>query len=162
MEKRDHTMKYLLFLHLWLVVLAVPASPLVDSAAEIQKKVLAVEHSRTEALVHSDVKALERNMADNVTYVHASGKVDTKRSYLDAIRSGQLHYLVWRPRNLQVRVVGTSAVINGEYAVRVINSRVQPAPFDIDIFVLTMYAKRGDSWQQIAWQSTRNPTNPAK
>jgi hypothetical protein len=31
-------------------------------------------------------------MADDVTYIHASGKVDTKKSYLEAIRSGQLHY----------------------------------------------------------------------
>jgi hypothetical protein len=29
-------------------------------------------------------------MADDVTFIHASGKVDTKKSYLDAIRSQQL------------------------------------------------------------------------
>ena len=82
---------------------------------------------------------LERIMADDVTYIHASGKVDTKKSYLDAIRSGQLHYISWRPMDLHVRILGTGAasgaVITGEYAVRATDSRVQPTPFDIDILI---------------------------
>jgi hypothetical protein len=95
-------------------------------------------------------------MADDVTYIHASGKVDTKKSYLDAIRSGQLHYLSWQPKGLHVRVMGDGAVIDGEYLVRVRDSRVQPNPFDINIFILTVYERRNGRWQQIAWQSTRD------
>jgi hypothetical protein len=100
--------------------------------------------------------ALERIMADDVTYIHASGKTDNKKTYLDAIRSGQLHYISWQPKDLQVRVEGSVAVINGEYAVRVTDSRVQPKPFDINIFILTVYEHRAGRWQQIAWQSTRD------
>jgi len=95
-------------------------------------------------------------MADDVTYIHASDKVDTKKTYLDAIRSGQLHYISWRPRSLHVRMLGNCAVIDGEYAVRVTDSRVQPAPFDINIFILTVYQRRNGQWQQVAWQSTRD------
>jgi len=124
---------------------------------------MASEQSRVSALQRSDLNALDRIMADDVTYVHASGKVDTKKSYLDAIRSGQLHYISWQSKNLQVRVMGDSAVINGEYAVRVTDARVQPTPFDINILILTMYARRDGRWQQIAWQSTRDTTtSPAK
>ena len=47
-------------------------------------------------------------------------------------------------------------MIDGEYAVRVTDSRVQPSPFDINIFILTVYARRDGRWQQIAWQSTRD------
>ena len=85
---------------------------------------MATEQARTTALHHSDVAALERIMADDVTYIHASGKVDTKKSYLDAIRSGQLHYISWKPIKLNVRVAGDGAAIDGEYAVRVTDSRV--------------------------------------
>ncbi len=119
-------------------------------------EVLAVEAARTTALVHSDVAALERLMADDVTYVHASGKVDTKASYLKAIRSGQLVYLSWNPVKLNARVVGGMAVIDGEYAVKAIDHRVQEAPIVINIFILTAYAMRDGRWQQIAWQSTRD------
>jgi len=124
-------------------------------ADEIEQ-VLTAEQTRVAALDAQDVTTLEKIMADDVTYVHASGKVDTKTSYLDAIRSGQLHYFSWQPKSMQVRVLGKdAAVINGEYAVHVSDTRVQPQPFDIDILILTVYARRDGRWQQIAWQSTR-------
>jgi hypothetical protein len=128
----------------------------VRDAAEI-KDVLTAEQTRVAALDAQDVPALEKLMADDVTYVHASGKVDTKTSYLDAIRSGTLHYLSWQPKSMQVRVLGKdAAVINGEYAVRAIDTRVQQQPLDLHIFILTVYARRNGVWQQIAWQSTRD------
>jgi ketosteroid isomerase-like protein len=134
----------------------VHAAPVPPSTSNAAKQVLAADQARTAALEHSDVATLERIMADDVIYIHASGKVDTKKSYLDAIRSGQLHYISWRPVDLHVRVVGSGAIINGEYAVKVTDSRVQPNPFDINIFILTAYERRNGQWQQIAWQSTRN------
>jgi len=145
-----------LFSSLLLTVSAVLAGPISPGNSEAAREVISVEKARTAALDQSDIAALERIMADDVTYVHASGKVDTKKSYLDAIRSGKLRYIAWEPQNLQVRVVGDSAVINGEYAVRVLDYRVQPTPFAINIFVLTVYARRDGRWQQIAWQSTRD------
>jgi hypothetical protein len=124
--------------------------------SDVAKQVLAAEHARTTALEHSDVATLKRIMAEDVTYIHASGKVDTKKSYLDAIHSGQLRYISWRPMDLHVRVLRSGAVINGEYAAKVNDSRVQSTPFDINIFILTVYARRNGQWQQIAWQSTRD------
>lgn len=137
------------------VCLAPAAHDLFANSSEAGQ-VITVEQARTAALESSDVAALDRIMADDDTYVHASGKVDTKSSYLAAIRSGQLHYISWQPKKLQVRVMKDSAVINGEYSVRVTDSRMQAAPFDIDIFILTVYARRDGRWQQIAWQSTRD------
>src|SRR5215469_8623486 len=145
-----------LFSSLLLTVSAVLAGPISPGNSEAAREVISVEKARTAALDQSDIAALERIMADDVTYVHASGKVDTKKSYLDAIRSGQLHYISWQPKNLKVRVIGNSAVIDGEYAVRVRDSRGQHDPFDITIFILTVYQRRSGRWQQIAWQSTRD------
>ena len=139
------------------------AAPQSSATSEAEKQAMAAEQARTTALEHSDLTALQQIMADDVTYIHASGKVDTKSSYLDAIRSGQLHYISWRPMHLNVRLLGTAAVIDGEYAVRVTDFRVQPHPFDINIFILTVYEQRHGEWQQIAWQSTRDvATSPAR
>jgi hypothetical protein len=148
--------KVQLLLTLALGVSMAQAAPVETPTGDAAKQVLAREQARTAALEHSDGATLERIMADDVTYIHASGKVDTKKSYLDAIRSGQLRYISWRPMNLHVRVLGSAAVIDGEYAVKVTDSRVQPAPFDINIFILTVYERRNGQWQQIAWQSTRD------
>ena len=149
-------MKSLLLLSLALGTTAALAAPSSSPTSQEAKEVLAVEEARTTALDNSDIAALECIMADDVTYIHASGKVDTKKTYLDAIRSGQLHYISWQPLHLNVRVFADAAVIDGEYVVRVTDSRVQPTPFDISIFILTVYQRRNGRWQQIAWQSTRD------
>jgi Domain of unknown function (DUF4440) len=41
-------------------------------AESVEAEVRAAEAARTNALVHGDVDALEKLMADDVTYVHAS------------------------------------------------------------------------------------------
>lgn len=140
------------------------AAPSPSDTSEGAKQVMASEEARVTALEHSDVAKLDRIMADDVTYIRASGKVDTKKSYLEAIRSGQLRYISWQPKALHVRMLGNDgAIIDGEYAVRVTDSRVQSTPFDINIFILTAYARRNGRWQQIAWQSTRDvATSPAR
>jgi hypothetical protein len=125
-------------------------------AAEVNQ-VMETEQARVAALDAGDLPALERILGDDLTYVHASGRVDTKSSFLDAIRSGQLHYISWQAKSMQVRVLDKdSAVLNGEYAVRVSDTRAQPQPFDISIFILGVYARRNGQWQQVAWQSTRD------
>jgi uncharacterized protein (TIGR02246 family) len=125
-------------------------------AAEITQ-VLTAEQTRVAALDAQDVPALEKLLAEDVTYVHATGKYDTKTSYLDAIRSGQLRYISWQPKSMQVRVLGKdAAVVNGEYAVQAMDTRVQTQPINVTIFILTVYARRDGRWQQIAYQSTRD------
>jgi len=127
-----------------------------STATDVEKQVLAAEQSRVAALDRSDLPALEQLLAGDLTYVHASGKVDTKASFLAAIRSGQLHYISWQPARLHVRVLGQTALIDGEYEVRVLDSRMQPDPFNVNIFILTVYARRDGRWRQVAWQSTRD------
>lgn len=141
------------------IVAALAAHRLFADARDVAgiKDVLTAEQTRVAALDAQDVPALEKIMADDETYVHASGKVDTKASFLAAIRSGQLHYISWTPKSMQVRALGKdAAVVNGEYAVRVTDTRAQPQPFDISIFFLAVYARRDGRWQQVAWQSTRD------
>ena len=125
-------------------------NPLADSVA-------AQERARIAALEHADLTALEKILADELTYVHASGKTDTKTSFLAAIRSGDLHYISWQAKSMHVRALGSAAaLIDGEYLVRVIDRRVKPEPFDVNIFFLGAYVKRDGRWQMLAWQSTRD------
>jgi Domain of unknown function (DUF4440) len=141
---------------LWLAAAVASPAAQDESGDPVSREVLAVENARTAALDRNDVAELDKILAHDLTYVHASGKVDNKASMLEAIRTGQIRYISWQVRTMAVRVNGDSAVLNGEYEVRVTDRRVQPDPFDINIFVLSVYAKRSGRWQQIAWQSTRD------
>jgi Domain of unknown function (DUF4440) len=138
------------------VAAAMLSAPLSRPGRTATDQVLAAENARVTALDNNDLPALERILANDLTYVHASGKVDTKSSMLQAIQSGQVRYISWTPVHLNARVNGNTGVIDGEYHVRVTDRRVKPDPFDIRIFVLAVYTLRDARWQQIAWQSTRN------
>jgi hypothetical protein len=141
-------------------IVAASPSTTYGKPAGTKQAVRAVEDARSAALIRSDLTALDRIMADEITYVHASGKVDTKTSFLSAIRTGQLHYIAWQPIGLQVRVFEDAALVQGRYAVKVLDSRMQPEPFEIGILFLSVYAWRDGRWQQVAWQSTRDGAMP--
>ena len=147
-------MKTVLVASVLLCVLAAPCAKAQNNSAEAQ--VLAAEKARTEALLHRDLAALDKLWADDLTYVHASGRVDTKVSFMEAVRSDELHYIAWEPKELHVRVLGDAAVLNGEYHVRVINRRMQPDPLDMNVFILSVYVRRDGRWQQMAWQTTKD------
>jgi Domain of unknown function (DUF4440) len=122
-----------------------------DSA---RAEVLAAEHARTTALVQHDVATLDRLIRDDLTYVHSSGRIDNKKSILEAIRSDELHYILWTSKETHVRILGDTAVLNGEYAVKVINRRASSETLDVNVLFLTVYVRNGGRWQQIAWQTT--------
>ena len=133
-----------------------------SASGDAAEEVMRTEAARVAALDNDDMAALERILAEDIRYVHASGMVDTKTSFLEAIRSGKLHYIQWHPRGLRVRVLGDTALVEGGYAVRVSDKRMQPTPFDVNILVLSVYARRDGRWEQVAWESTRAPGTRAR
>jgi uncharacterized protein (TIGR02246 family) len=131
-------------------------------AADASDEVLQAEQARTTALIAGDFASLDKLMADDVTYVHASGQHDTKQTYLAALRSGVLSYQSWQAHEIHVRMLGNDvAVLNGIYTVHAMDHRVGNDEIIIDIHFLTVYARRDGRWQQVAWQSTRVPAPAA-
>ena len=149
-------MRHLFFKSMLLCLLALTMLPFCAAQDASANELIGIEKARTTALEHSDIPALDKLLRDDLTYVHASGMVDTKASFLQAIRSGDLHYLAWTPRTMHVRMLGDGAVLDGEYTVRVINRRVQPDPLEMNIFFISVSARQNGKWQQIAWQSTKD------
>jgi hypothetical protein len=143
------------FLLTLLCAIAVASALASDARDEYARaEVLAAENARTAALVSHDVATLDRLIRDDLTYVHSSGRLDTKKTLLEAIRSDELHYISWTTKEMHVRMLGETAVLNGEYAVRVINRKASPATLDVNVFFLTVYVRSNGRWQEIAWQTT--------
>jgi len=125
-------------------------------AADATHEVANAEKARAAAFVSKDVAALDKLLRDDLTYIHASGRVDNKKSLIEAIRSDQLHYTSMTSKAINVRVHGDTAVLNGEYAVKVINRGANPENLDLNVFFLAVYAHSPGGWQLMAWQTTRD------
>ena len=124
---------------------------MVQTAAEVEREVLRADEARVEALLANDFAALEQLLADDLTYVHSNGMLDTKESFLGSLRAGNSRYLSMDMSDVTVRALGDTGVINARFnaRVQVRDREVNPQPR-----VLIVYAKRDGRWQMIAWQST--------
>jgi ketosteroid isomerase-like protein len=124
---------------------------MVQTAAEVEREVLEADAARVKALVENDVDALEALLADDLTYVHSNGMLDSKASYIDGLRSGRSRYLTMDMSEVSVRSVGDTGLINARF-----NARVKVGDREVNPVarVLIVYAKRDGRWQMIAWEST--------
>src|SRR5215510_4435925 len=121
-------------------------------AVDARKEVLAVEQSRVAAFINKDTAALDKLLREDLTYIHASGRVDNKKSLIEAIQSDQLHYTSMTNKAIHVRLdpPGHTAVLDGEYAVKVINRGGNPENLDLNVFFLAVYLHSKSGWQLIA------------
>jgi uncharacterized protein (TIGR02246 family) len=125
---------------------------MVQTAADVEREVREADAGRVKALLANDLAALELLLADDLTYVHSNGMLDTKASYIEGLRSGASRYLTMDMSEVTVRALGEdTALINAKFeaTVQVRGGVVNPKPR-----VLIVYARREGRWQMVAWQST--------
>ncbi len=61
------------------------------------QELLALQQARFAAAITQDVSILEQMVAAEVRYCHTTGRVDTKTSYLDMMRTGSIDWLEVNP-----------------------------------------------------------------
>ncbi len=137
---------------------AQPAAPknirMAGDTAAAADAVKAAEMARFKAQTTNDFKALEALLGDDLVYTHSSAAVDDKTSYIESMRSGAVKYESIEPRDLQIRVYGTTAVITGAGRFRV-TARGQA--LDNQLRYTDVWVLRDGRWQMVSWQSTRLP-----
>ena len=116
--------------------------------------VRAAEQGRFRAMVAVDVRALDTLLAEELTYTHTTGNVDTKASLIDALRTGRLVYDSISPAEVHVRVYDRTAVATGTARIQ---ARADSAIRRLNIRYTEAYVRRAGRWQLIVWQSTRIP-----
>lgn len=145
-------MKTLLLMFTAMLPLAAMAVAQPSTAAADAVK--AAELRRFEVMTAKDYKALATLLADDLVYTHSSASVDSKASYLESLTSGRVTYKTIVPRDLQVRVYGDTAIINGVAAMTV---DANGEALVNTLRFTDVWAKRNGTWQMVAWQSTRLP-----
>ena len=125
-----------------------PVSGLTGVEADVQK----ADDRRFEAMRGRDWSELDAALADDLTYVHSTARLESKAEHLAALRAGKPHYLGIAPRDRRVRVRGDVGVVNGITEMHVERDGKENR---FTVRYLAVYARAGDRWRMIAWQSTR-------
>ena len=116
--------------------------------------VLSADDNRFEAMRKGDWDALDGALADDLTYVHSTARLESKAEHVGNLRAGKPHYRGIAPRERQARVLGPVGVVNGVSEMHVENAGKAQR---FTVRYLAIYAQAGGRWRLIAWQSTRVP-----
>jgi ketosteroid isomerase-like protein len=121
---------------------------------QLEAEVLAADDRRFEAMRKEDWPGLEAVLADDLTYVHSTARLESKAEHVGNLKAGKPHYRGIAPRERTVRVHGAVGVVNGVSEMHVENAGKEQR---FTVRYLAVYAKAGNAWRMIAWQSTRVP-----
>jgi ketosteroid isomerase-like protein len=114
-----------------------------------------LEQARLDALVATDIAALERLLSDSLVFVHPTSKVDTKASYIAT--------LIARNPYVSIHAVEQTIVVHGDVAVvtgemRTVALRDPPEQnVTRKIRMICVWALEGRDWRVIRYQSTFIP-----
>ncbi|MFM7320919.1 MAG: nuclear transport factor 2 family protein [Armatimonadota bacterium] len=134
---------------------APPAVPVTAQVPKAAEPALEADKARRDAMVAADIAKLTPLLADNLVYTHSSGKVDTKASLLEAIRTGSLDYEKIEPRDTVVRARGRTVVVTGIVTVAV---KTPEGSRSFDARFTAVHGRTQDNqWQLLVWQTTRLP-----
>jgi Domain of unknown function (DUF4440) len=123
---------------------------------KVEQQVLQAEKDRFAAMIKADRAALERLLADDLTYTHSSALFESKAEFIKSVTGGTIDYVSIVPSEAdwKVRVNGNTAIVNGVAAVNVIDTGKD---LKIKIRYTTIHTNRNGNWQLQAWQATRVP-----
>jgi ketosteroid isomerase-like protein len=119
-----------------------------------KKEILALEDRRYAAMTSGDLASLEELLHDQLLYTHSSGMMDTKASWLLAMKSGKTRYKSVKCSDQQVRIFGEVALVTGKGH---IEAEINGQPRTLRLMFLNAWAKTPQGWKFVAWQSTPQP-----
>lgn len=117
--------------------------------------VLALEDRRRQALLATDLPALDGLLADDLLYVHSTGVCDNKDSYLGKLSSGSLKYLELNFRDLHVQVLQQAAIVSGRMSAVV--SKEGQRKSVASLFMTVWSCGADGTWRLHAHQGTPLP-----
>jgi type II secretory pathway pseudopilin PulG len=140
------------------IAMAVPSFVLAQGGAsgKAEQQVLQAEKDRFAAMQKADDAALNKLLADELTYTHSNANMQTKPQFVADIKSGAIKYVSIVPSesDWKVRIFGNVAIVSGVAAVNVIDHGNN---LKFKIRYTNDHINRAGSWQMVNWQSTRFP-----
>jgi hypothetical protein len=120
-----------------------------DTDAEISK-LRALEERRYAAMLAGDAEVLEELLHPELAYMHSTGELESKQSYLDTLRAGTSAYKSIRCDDQTIRIHGDVGLVFHHLEADVVfegNAR------HLDNRLLAVWARDDGDWRMLALQS---------
>ena len=121
-------------------------------AHEQESKLLSQERAFFDALLQTDIRSLERLLAEDFILIDLSGGQMTKDQFLGVLEGGQLKFLSIVPQGgTRVRLYGWAAAVTGRTMMEV---QYMGAEMSIESRYLHVYAEEAGAWRLEIAQGT--------
>ena len=115
--------------------------------------VKAAEKSWATATVAGDEATLRQVLADDLTYTHSNGEIDTKAVFIGNLKSGARKYHKVNHESMDVRLYGNTAVLSATAQVETSQKGGSPSPAHLRFIHVWLF--QNGRWQMVAHQSLR-------
>ena len=119
-----------------------------------EKEILALEDRRFEVMIKGDFGALDKLVHEELLYTHSSGLTDTKKTWIESMRSGKVKYKSAATSERQVRFFGDVALVRSKAA---IEAEIGGQPRSLRLLFLNAWVRTPQGWKFAAWQSCPQP-----
>jgi ketosteroid isomerase-like protein len=143
----------MLFLMRIFTILFFVAAALAVAADKSVDAVKAAEKSWATATVAGDEATLRKILADDLTYTHSTGEINTKDEYIDNLKTGARKYLKADHESMDVRLYGNTAVLRATAQVETTQNGGSPSPAHLRFIHVWVF--ENGRWQLVAHQSLK-------
>ncbi len=116
-----------------------------------EQEIRAVNREWADALVRRDFAAVDRIVADDFIIIGDNGGIANKPEYIAGLKSDSTMLETFDTDELQVRVYGKTAVLNGRWMAKI---RDKGKVWNESGRYTDVYVKRNGRWQAVNSQST--------
>jgi ketosteroid isomerase-like protein len=106
----------------------------------------------TKAMLAADKAKLEALVADQLSYGHSAGRLETKKEFVDVIAGKKTIYKSITLNDPTVSVAGNNAIARHTF---VVETETDGKPSQAKVGVMQVWVKDGGSWKLLARQAFR-------
>ena len=116
---------------------------------EVNAVSAAVEALR-KAMVAGDKSALDKLSADELSYGHSSGRLETKAQFIEALVSGKSGFSAIELSDQTIDIVDKTALVR-----HVFNGASRRESANLKLSILTVWLHQQDQWKLVARQAAK-------
>lgn len=144
-------MKFILTLLLLVLLIGVAAPARASERNLTEAEATATARQWASLLIGSDANGLETLLATDYIHTHGTGKVESKKQFVDALRGGARKYERCEMNDLRVIPLGNVALVQGDLEVKAV---AKSKTIEGTHRFMMIIAKTGQGIEVFAYQAT--------
>ena len=121
----------------------------IAQSKEVNAVSAAVEALR-KAMIAADRSALEKLTADELSYGHSSGRLETKAQFIEALTSGKSGFSAIELSDQTIDIVDKTALVR-----HVFNGASRRESANLKLSILTVWLEQQGQWKLVARQAAK-------